>query len=490
MLWQGTMSPLRPCLEVVGRRSVDADTKGRQLVMTDRSTTRRPWWPWRAQAWLVWLVAATAVAVAYPPTSDIVPFDAAYLALGGAAVIATFVGIRRHRPTPSTAWWVLACGLTLTVLGDGAYMTVAELTGDEPAFPGLPDALYLPGAALLVAGGLLLAWQRHRATTTRSLIDAALVAVSAALLLWLAVGTRTVRAPEASLAVVGVGLAYPLMDAALVGVLAALVLGGQRTSVAVRLLIAAFGVQLVTDTIYLTETAAGSYVGGGALDTGWLLTYSLIAAAALHPTMAAGGRPQPSRSTEFSALQLIALTLPIVLAGASLVAVAHTSARTDPQRFLLDVSVLVPGGVVLAVLLLWRATNVSNELARTAQERDSGLLRELVVADVAWRLARADALEDVVEALTHAGDLLPGGVEDPGDHPEEVAGRERASNQARQRDESPRSLSGDRPQQGVLEPGGRRLFHAFRNEPPAHRTGAWRAPPHDFGPGAGSRIRV
>jgi hypothetical protein len=96
--------------------------------------------------------------------------------------------------------------------------------------------------------------------------------------------------------------------------LAALVLGGQRTSVAVRLLIAAFGVQLVTDTIYLTETAAGSYVGGCALDTGWLLTYSLIAAAALHPTMAAGGRPQPSRSTEFSALQLIALTLPIVLA--------------------------------------------------------------------------------------------------------------------------------------------------------------------------------
>ena len=43
---------------------------------------------------------------------------------------------------------------------------------------------------------------------------------------------------------------------------------------------------LVTDVVYSGMVIQGSYVDGGLIDSGWLIGYVVLAAAALHPSMA------------------------------------------------------------------------------------------------------------------------------------------------------------------------------------------------------------
>ena len=85
--------------------------------------------------------------------------------------------------------------------------------------------------------------------------------------------------------VVATNLAYPLADLLLLALVVAMfALTGWRVDRTWGLVAAGFAVFAIADSVYLYETAVGTYVEGGTLDVGWSAALVLIACSAWQPT--------------------------------------------------------------------------------------------------------------------------------------------------------------------------------------------------------------
>ncbi|MDQ1715453.1 MAG: diguanylate cyclase, partial [Frankiaceae bacterium] len=82
-----------------------------------------------------------------------------YDVIGVVCLAAIGVGIRRHRPTPSSSWWLITAGIGCFVVGDliWSYFTVVRHV--EKPFPSIADAFYLTGYPVLA----LALWKAGRA---------------------------------------------------------------------------------------------------------------------------------------------------------------------------------------------------------------------------------------------------------------------------------------------------------------------------------------
>ena len=119
--------------------------------------------------------------------------------------------------------------------------------------------------------------------------------------------------------VVATNLAYPLADLLLLALVVAMFgLTGWRFDATWALVALGFAVFAIADSLYLYETAAGTYVEGGPLDVGWPAALVLIACSAWQPLR----RLQGVRAESWQAL-----TLPTIFAGSG----PH-AARLRPLR--------------------------------------------------------------------------------------------------------------------------------------------------------------
>src|SRR3954452_10203235 len=181
------------------------------------------------------------------------------------------------------AWLALTVGLFGFFAGDVYYTAViAPMQGAAP-FPSPADAGYLaiyPGSYVAVV--LLLRARAGRIPSTLwldGLICAlAVAAVGAALVLGVVAST------EGSLATVATNLAYPLGDLMLFAFVAAVItVTGWRPGRTWVLMALGFALFAGVDTIYLYQTAVGTYDEGRLLDAGWPAAYVLVAFAAWQP---------------------------------------------------------------------------------------------------------------------------------------------------------------------------------------------------------------
>jgi two-component system, cell cycle response regulator len=181
------------------------------------------------------------------------------------------------------AWLALTLGLLGFFAGDVYYTAViTPMQGDGP-FPSPADAGYLsiyPGA--YVALVLLLRARAGRIPSTLwldGLISALAVAAVGAALVFGVVATT-----EGSLATVATNLAYPLGDLALLAfVFAVMTVTGWRPGRTWVLIALGFAIFAVCDTIYLYQTAVGTYQEYKLLDAGWPAAYVFVAFAAWQP---------------------------------------------------------------------------------------------------------------------------------------------------------------------------------------------------------------
>ena len=77
------------------------------------------------------------------------------------------------------------------------------------------------------------------------------------------------------------------MDLLLLLMAARLLMASALRNPAIVLVAAAMLLQFVVDIVYLSQSVGDTYVSGTPLDLGWLVSYVLVAVAALHPSMAA-----------------------------------------------------------------------------------------------------------------------------------------------------------------------------------------------------------
>ncbi len=334
----------------------------------------------RRHAWRLHLGCVAVMIAGYfalPPattTPAAVARVVGYMSVGILALVAMIAGIRWHRPAVPRAWWLLVASHSIYVVADLTFYVRHYLLHLD-AFPSYPDVLYIAHLPIVVVALLLLVRRRHPGGDQASLAEAGVVIVSAGLLSWLFLLQPNVSAPGATLPVRFVSVVFPVMDLAIAAICIRLFTARERL-VASDLLLAAFGLIVVADSIYGLMQLAGTYTTGNFIDGIWLASYACIGAAALHPSMRdVGARavaPRPMTMRRMLVLTPWAFLPPGLLLVESLRGVADLHAAE-----------IAVASIAVAALVTWRTVQLvgtQTRALRLASDRGDALevaLREL-----------------------------------------------------------------------------------------------------------------
>jgi diguanylate cyclase (GGDEF)-like protein/PAS domain S-box-containing protein len=213
------------------------------------------------------------------PTSNARSF--AYDALGLVAAGGAIYGITGNEPRRRGAWQLFTLSLLLFAAGDVVFDVVQRGFGNADGYP-FADIVYLAAYPILAIALYRLARSRfHRETA----IDSAIVAVALSAVIWQWVITPVIESSNGAMLESLVSVAYPIMDIVLVVVIVHAVFTLPRWTPAAWLLFVGLGVMLVADAAYARMVADGAYSDGGAIDALWPISYFLLAAAVMHPSM-------------------------------------------------------------------------------------------------------------------------------------------------------------------------------------------------------------
>jgi hypothetical protein len=285
---------------------------------------------------------------------------AVHLAVGGSLGIYEGIGlmsagaialsIALHRPQNWAGWAGVSFAQLLFAAGDLVYY---HLPGGA-RFPGPADVLYLTSYGVFVPSLLLLMGKRFPWRDWGGHIDAVLITTA------LGVGAWMVFLDEAfnltfSLSS-AVSLAYPIADAVCIGVMIRIALLPGRRNASYWLVLLSLFPLLVADGSYVLPAISKTFSSGHWLDIGWLGSYTLLGAAAIHPSMAEVAAPNTER-----------VPVPlrrVILAGASIVSLPLAATWQTLTKQEHDFELLAYGGLALMVGIVARAYVLVRELER------------------------------------------------------------------------------------------------------------------------------
>jgi diguanylate cyclase (GGDEF)-like protein len=319
-----------------------------------RNLTLRPGW----RTWLV--VGALAVLGSSLVPPDVWYDNVVYDAIGAAAVLAIVVAVRRHRPADARIWYLFAAGQALWVCGDVTYAIYTYVLHQEP-FPSAADAFYLCGYPLIAAGLFRMIRSRVYGRDLAGLLDAAIIATGLGVLAWEFLMRPVTMDDSLTVTARLIGVAYPAADVLLLVMLVRLLTVPSGRSASYRMLVGALVLVLCCDAAYTVWNTFFTYVGCP-LDPGFLSSYVLWAAAALHPSMRSLSEVAPGRPPRFGSRRLAVLT------GASLLApvLLIVQGSTDPAR--IDWAGIAIGSVALFVLVLLRMYGLVSQVQDQAAQ--------------------------------------------------------------------------------------------------------------------------
>jgi len=326
------------------------------------------------------VVAAAVYLANISPIADLAAFTAA--AVG--STVALVVGPRRHGAGPAVTWWLLAAACVAFMVGAIARPWAA--TQDGPAIL-TADLFTLPGYLVMFLGlGILL---RARGGIQRyALTDGMIVVLGAALTSALLLAMPAAAIPNRPVAVSILAALYPLLD---VGVVLLLV-GLAFTTVVWRpsyiLLVTMILLLLVGDVAYAVIGVSGQLTGSRLLDLPFLLAYTAIGAAALHPSVVDLGRaaPSPVQAWSWPRLTLIGCAL----------AVPYVLAAVTPERSVGAQVLLGAGGAAMVALMLMRAVSAVRGYA-AAQKRFKHLATHDPLTELPNRLALVTEVDRLLD---------------------------------------------------------------------------------------------
>ncbi|SDR81549.1 diguanylate cyclase (GGDEF) domain-containing protein [Friedmanniella luteola] len=330
-----------------------ADRSGAALAV--RGGARRPY------GWLVFLGGGLLLVTLHQLVPAGAARDVIYVGVGVLGTVGVLVGIRLHQPQRRRAWFALAASQLAWVLAD-LVGTVQDAVAPTDAFPTAADVLYLAGYPLLGLCLFLLTKGRRPRRDVEGALDSLTVAVGLYLLCWVLLARPTLDESADSWLAAAVAAAYPLLDITIIAMLVALIITPGTHTAALRMIVIAIGLVIIADT---AATALGllSLGSTGPIDFIWLLSYLLIGAAALHPSMrtlsavAPPGRPVFSRRRQIS-------TAAAVLVAPGTLAVQHLL-DVPP-----DIWAVVIASVVMFLLVVARMNVAIHQIGTADRRRD------------------------------------------------------------------------------------------------------------------------
>jgi diguanylate cyclase (GGDEF)-like protein len=343
----------------------------------------------RSSAWLRYLVVGVLCVAGHAALPPSLGRDLFGVLIGASAIAAVVVGVRANRPAVRTPWLLFAGGLAGLVGGDLVW-AVLDWRGIEP-FPSPGDLVYLVGYVAFSVGLLRLGSIRRPGGDLRSMLDAAVIAVCATLVLVVLYVTPGWGA-EGTLADRVIGTAYPIADVVLLVQLVHVRGAGNAWTPALRNLGRALVCILVGDLLFQAAPyvpwieANVSYVDGL-----WLLGYIFVGAAALHPSMAPATALQKAAPSTVRATLQQRLNITYTVSVVPGVVLVEILAGGEPH--MLEAAI---AGMLVVWLIHARIVSMTGEMVEQAER-----LARLADADVLTGLANLRRFtEEVEERLT------------------------------------------------------------------------------------------
>ncbi len=317
-----------------------------------------------AVAWWLYLTLAALLTAAYGLAHLTGPSwmkgGLVFTLIGGSSVVALILGARRNSRRSRRPLYLLAVGQGLFVASDVLAYNYERLFGTAMPFPSIADPFHLAFYPFLVVGMLLLIHERGEHRDRSRLIDALIVTLALATLLWVYLIAPYAHDHTLTLFARVTAIAYPSMDILVLAVVARLAAGSHRREPAFALLLSGAVVMLLTDGAYGWKLLDGGHTTGGILDTGWGIYYVLLGTAALHPSMRQLSTPGPDTAARLTRARLA------LLACASFTAPLLIVLR-EAMHEQLDIYVLVGSSAAMFALVLARMAGIfqhSEELSR------------------------------------------------------------------------------------------------------------------------------
>ncbi len=310
-----------------------------------------------------------------------------YDVIGVGSALAIVWGVRLNRPDYPLPWLLFAAGNLLFAIAD-----IITNALQNPPVPSAADWFYLAGYPLLAAGLVLLLIHSGGHRRVPAIGEAAIVTFAFALFQWVWVVDDIVDGSGSTLHR-AVSAAYPTMDVVLLAGLAGFFVTAAWRTPAFLLLTMSVVALLVSDEVY----SLGTYSSGDWTDLGWLLSYSLWAAAALHPSMRELSKPRRRRSS------LQVHTVRISLLTAALLSAPFVLLVQYLRNAPLDVPAVVLAGTAISICVVLRLYGILRALERLRERERSARAdaeqAQMLLALQNDQLLEADKLKDEFVAL-------------------------------------------------------------------------------------------
>jgi len=304
------------------------------VLSTAPSTGGRRWWQLFGAVGLL-------ASVLYSLNLSAAVNNICFAVVGAGTVWACFVSPRRFGAEPRAAWPVMGAAALCFLVG----VVVRPLAVGQPL---LADAATIPGYALLgVFFGMLL---RARGSIERhAVLDGLMVCLAGGLasaLLLAAPAAAITDRPAIESILAGV---YPLFDVVLLALGINLTFTARSWPVSLATLVAGMALMVVGDLAYAIIGVSGQTYASPLLDVPFLLAYTLLAVAALHPSVVDLGRAARHPVQAWSWRRMLLLIPAVAVPSALLVTVGGES---------VEYRLIIGGcGVAIVALLLLRAVS-------------------------------------------------------------------------------------------------------------------------------------
>ncbi|MFC5662280.1 putative bifunctional diguanylate cyclase/phosphodiesterase [Kitasatospora misakiensis] len=339
--------------------------------------------------YLAWMVLFTGIYYTNP-SQRIIWWTG--IGLGGVAAIV--VGVRLNHPSHARYWYLLALANLSFTAGEVVQVIQMQFLHLGNPFPSIADGFYLAEYLLYAAGVLGFIRWRTAHQDRASLLDALILTMGLALLVWIYLILPYARNPDLDWFQKAVSIAYPLGDVVVLALLLRLVVPRGGVSRSLQLLTAGTIGLLVSDILYGLIVLHGNWHIGTPVDLGWAAFYTAWGAAALHPSMVELTRPIPSQQPDLSPGRLALLTAASLIAPTILIIEAGAGNTNNA-------GVIGAFSAVIYLLVLAR-------LAVVVRARRQAIARERALREAGSSLTAAVTVEEVADAVqASASTLMP-----------------------------------------------------------------------------------
>lgn len=336
----------------------------------------------RERVWKLYLFGGTVALVSYLAVPGLSGRVWLFDLVGFSTAVAIAVGIVLFRPA-SRLPWILFVVAQLALAGGDLFYYTRDLT-----FPSYADGLYLLYYPLQAVGLTLLVRRRAAERDAGGVLDALMGAAALSLLAWVyLIDPFKEPGTEGTLST-WFTVGYPALDLLLLFIAVRLVLGGGRRSAAFGLMVASLGCITIVDGAYAATELSGATTSIW-LDAGWMISYLLWGAAALHPSMKRMARARTATAGSLTVRRTLMLAV-AVLIGPAMLLVDHQ--RPAPG---FDARLVVIASGLIFLLALARMLGLVVRLREAIERHERVELRESILRNASTALTAAPDREYV-----------------------------------------------------------------------------------------------